>query len=381
MNAPDGQFDFDFCSGIYGYQTVSMTVYADEIRKEFQNRGCRFNEIGMRLWAQPDRGRKSTLGLILGTLCRYLIYPLKVKLLRKTDIVFIADSSDAGIFNFLSKRVKTVIYLHSLAYHEDEQVLGVESDLKDRLIRIASRIYKRPGLFNCDLIFTNSHSAKIDFQRFAGNHLKQEVVAAPYGLDTAFARKDSSLLRRELGIAQNTSVILSVAAPEIRKNINIVAQALERLDSRLNNWLWIHIGGLHPWVQGQISEKVRENSLMLDYVDFTKMPEYYSMASVFVLPTKYDPFGWPPHEAAACGCPVVVSDIAPLNEHLHDVAILVDPNSVEQVEEAIYRVLTEPELASELSAKGQMVRERFRWPKHGQVVLEAIQKLRDKQVT
>jgi glycosyltransferase involved in cell wall biosynthesis len=109
---------------------------------------------------------------------------------------------------------------------------------------------------------------------------------------------------------------------------------------------------------------------MLDYVDFTKMPEYYSMASVFVLPTKYDPFGWPPHEAAACGCPVVVSDIAPLNEHLHDVAILVDPNS-----------LTEPELASELSAKGQMVRERFRWPKHGQVVLEAIQKLRNKQVT
>jgi glycosyltransferase involved in cell wall biosynthesis len=376
MSAPNGQFDFDFCSGIYGFQAVSMSIFADEMRKEFQLRGCRYNEISMRLQGLLGRG---PLGFLAGILCRYLLYPLKVRLQRKTDVVFIADSANAGIFNLLPRRVKTVIFLHGLAYQEDKNVLGIEVDLKDRLIQLASRIFKRRGLLQCDLLFTSSVRGKQDFQRFAGKHLKQEVFIAPLGLDAQFVKTDCGDLHLQLGIAPETRVILSVAAADLRKNITTLIRALERLDSRLTDWIWIHIGGLHPSVRAQISQTVQNKSLLLEYVEFSGMPRYYSLADVFVLPTQYDTFCWPPHEAAACGCPVIVSNIAPLNENLRDVAIFVDPSSAEQVEEAIYRVLTEPELASVLSAKGLVVRERFTWSKTSEIVLAGICKLRNKQ--
>jgi glycosyltransferase involved in cell wall biosynthesis len=356
-----------------------MSVLSDSMRKEFERRGCRYNEISMRFGGWLGRG---IIGFIAGILCRYLLYPLKVRLQRKTDVVFIADSANAGIFNLLPKRVKTVVYLSGLAFQEDERLLGIEVDLKDRLIRLGSRIFKRRGLFLCDLLLTISDQVKRDFEHFAGKRLQQEVIAAPLGLAPEFERTDSSDLRRQLGIAPETKVILSVAAPYLSKNIGTLIQALERLDSRLAYWMWVHIGSLHPSVRVKISEKISNMALLLDYIEeFSDMPRFYSMADVFVLPTLYEGFGWPPLEAAACGCPVVVSNIAPLNENLRDVALFVDPTSAAELEEGIYRVLTEPELASELSAKGPVVRERFTWSKTSEIVLAGIHKLRNRQAT
>jgi glycosyltransferase involved in cell wall biosynthesis len=38
------------------------------------------------------------------------------------------------------------------------------------------------------------------------------------------------------------------------------------------------------------------------------------MARVFIFPSLAEGFGWPIIEAQACGCPVITTDVAPMNE-------------------------------------------------------------------
>ncbi len=54
----------------------------------------------------------------------------------------------------------------------------------------------------------------------------------------------------------------------------------------------------------------------------------------------------------ACGTPVITSDTSSLPEVVGDAGIMVDPNDVNGLAEAIYRVLSDGNLRDEMSRKG-----------------------------
>ncbi len=87
----------------------------------------------------------------------------------------------------------------------------------------------------------------------------------------------------------------------------------------------------------------------------------YSLASVFVYPSFFEGFGFPPLEAQACGAPVVASNRASLPEILGDSALLVDPWRVGELAEAIRAFLEGPALAEDYCARGAANVKRFPW--------------------
>ncbi len=361
--------EFDFCSGIYGFQAESMAVFADRMREEFNRRGICFNEIVLDLRKLPVG---NLLRPVFGVLCRYFLYPLKVRFRRKTKKVFIADAANAAIVNLLSPDIKSIIFLHGLAYQEDDRILGINIDLKDRIIQVASRIFKRPGLLKCDLILTNSIKGKEDFLKFIKGIEDKRVIVAPLGVAPEFRKTQSKTLAKKLHLKDGQKMILSVAAPDLRKNMEVLAKALEILNERYENWLWVHIGGLHPWVEKNIDPVVLKKTVRIKHVRHEEMPQYYSLADVFVLPTLYDTFGWPPLEAAACECPVVVSDIQPLSENLEDVGIFINPANSSEISGAIHKVLNDDVLPTYLENKSTIIKERFSWERTGDIVFNAI---------
>jgi glycosyltransferase involved in cell wall biosynthesis len=92
-----------------------------------------------------------------------------------------------------------------------------------------------------------------------------------------------------------------------------------------------------------------------------QLPSLYRSAEMLVFPSLYEGFGLPLLEAMACGTPVVTADTSALPEVAGDAALLVDPTSVEQIADAIERIVGDSLLREELREKGLVRAAQFSW--------------------
>jgi glycosyltransferase involved in cell wall biosynthesis len=92
-----------------------------------------------------------------------------------------------------------------------------------------------------------------------------------------------------------------------------------------------------------------------------KLPSLYRSAEALVFPSLYEGFGLPVLEAMACGTPVVTSNLSALPEVAGDAALLVDPTSVEEIADAIRRVLYDTALRQQLRERGLRQAAQFTW--------------------
>jgi glycosyltransferase involved in cell wall biosynthesis len=83
--------------------------------------------------------------------------------------------------------------------------------------------------------------------------------------------------------------------------------------------------------------------------------DWYARASVFTLPSRYEPFGLAALEAAMAGCALVLGDIPTLREIWDGAAIFVPPNEPEELVWALNTLAEDPEL---LSLLGGLARSR-----------------------
>ncbi len=96
-------------------------------------------------------------------------------------------------------------------------------------------------------------------------------------------------------------------------------------------------------------------------VDEADLPALYSAASCFAFASLYEGFGLTPLEAMACGAPVVCSDRTSLPEVVGSAGILVNPEDPDRIGAALTRVLTQPDVASDISARGLAHVRKFSW--------------------
>jgi len=83
-----------------------------------------------------------------------------------------------------------------------------------------------------------------------------------------------------------------------------------------------------------------------------QLPSLYKSARALVFASRYEGFGLPVVEAMACGTPVVTSNVAAMPEVAGDAGLLVSPNSVDEIGDAIQRVVRDQALHRQLSEKG-----------------------------
>ncbi len=111
----------------------------------------------------------------------------------------------------------------------------------------------------------------------------------------------------------------------------------------------IHTHDLHKYVR------------FLGFVSDETLAALYRLAAVFVFPSLYEGFGFPPLEAMASGTPVVASNLSSLPEVLGDAALLVDPYDANAIADAIRRVLLDDSLRRDLSARGLKKVQDYSW--------------------
>lgn len=108
------------------------------------------------------------------------------------------------------------------------------------------------------------------------------------------------------------------------------------------------------------------------YVDKATKWELLKNADVFVFPSFYEGFGIPVLEAQIAGVPVIASNTSSLPEILGNSALFTNPNQPEEIAEAIYKLIKNPELREDLVKKGYNNARRFSWNKCAEKTFEIM---------
>jgi mannosylfructose-phosphate synthase len=215
----------------------------------------------------------------------------------------------------------------------------------------------------------------------------EKLVAIPPGYDdTRFypvGSETRALLRRKFGF--EGKVILSLGRVARNKGYDLLVQAFAQVAAREPAArLHLAIGGdrLQPAEQAlvegcrQLAAElgVAERVSFSGFVPDSEMADLYRAADVFVLSSRYEPFGMTAVEAMACGTPVVVTTHGGLCRVLRFGIDGLFADTFDPLDLAItmLKPLQYPRLAARLSRRGaEAARRHFTWTGVTQQLLEA----------
>lgn len=221
---------------------------------------------------------------------------------------------------------------------------------------------------------------------------QQYQIGAPVvinGVDTSrFSTKlngKEAELKQRLGINGNY-VYLTIGGIEPRKNSLKLLQAFIEV-LRIHPQAQLIIAGgetlfdYEPY-RLQFFALVKQNqieigkSLILPGVMTDEdIPVLYRCADVFVFPSIKEGWGLVLLEAIASGLPIITSNIPPFTEFLNrDSALLVDPNSKEDITNAMLNIL-DKNLAQKLIDNSATIPEQYSWQKSAQIHLKHYARL------
>ena len=122
-------------------------------------------------------------------------------------------------------------------------------------------------------------------------------------------------------------------------------------------------------------KKLQAHVRILEPVNQAEKRALYHDSLALFFATKLEGFGFPVLEAQAQGTPVVASRIDSLPEITGDSALLVDPDDLTAMAEALHRIIFDHNLRKTLIEKGKQNVRNFSWEKTARDVLEIYQHL------
>lgn len=102
------------------------------------------------------------------------------------------------------------------------------------------------------------------------------------------------------------------------------------------------------------------------------LPALYRGARAVVLPSLFEGFGLPVLEAMACGVPVLASNRTSIPEVAGDGALLVDPESIDEIADGLTRVIGDSSLRARLVASGLQQAAKFSWDTTAQSIMTLL---------
>lgn len=237
---------------------------------------------------------------------------------------------------------------------------------------------------NAKKVITISHFSKSDIAKNYGISKEKITVAYPgYDLANYKVIRDEEKIKKikDSYRIDSDNYIIYIGTLQPRKNLIKLIESVARID----NLKLVIVGktngpGRSGWMYEDILARPKQLGIE-DRVIFTGFvpPEHLSYllsgATAFVLPSLYEGFGIPVVDAMACGVPVIVSNVSSLPEVVGSAGLLINPQSTDQIEQAIRTLVSDKKLRQKYSKEVLRQAERFSWDKMARTVKQVLEEV------
>jgi len=195
----------------------------------------------------------------------------------------------------------------------------------------------------------------ITVSKFAKKELSAKLKIPPDKIQPIYHGVDTSLFKpANQRVLKDKKYLLHISQYQPKKNVDRIVKAYKKLHNPKPNLVLIVPG---------YKKNIRDKNIILikNPKQSEELVKFYQEAAFFIFPSLHETFGMPILEAMACGCPVITSNITGCAEIAGNAALLVGPYSVEQIAEAMQRLIEDFQLRRKLYERGMEKIKQFTW--------------------
>ena len=277
---------------------------------------------------------------------------------KKTDIIYSRDSFSLYLLSFFKKNLVLELHtfpknllLHKRVFKKSKAIIVITDKLKELLIKKGIN--------------------------------KNKILVAPDGVDIEKFNIDISKeeARKKMNLPQDKKIVLYTGHLYEWKGAQILADASKLLD---NNTLIIFVGGTENDVKEFKNRNIdKKNLLILGYKPYSQIPYYLKASDILVLPnsgkTEISKDWTSPmkmFEYMASKRPIIASNLPSIREILNkNNAILVKPDSSEDLAQGIECILKDFDLSDKILRKAFKDVQKYSWLNRVKKILIFIKSL------
>lgn len=252
-----------------------------------------------------------------------------------------------------------VASLHQSFNQRANNILSVTKKNKNNLRHLyyflAKNIIEVPSINKARGLLAVSNSTRNEFIQ-SYKVPSKKIALARHGINTEFFRKRNNCrsLRQKWGIDDKEKVIMFSGFITPRKGVEYLLMALPKIKPIPR----LVIVGL--WRSEKYREQVlrllgpyRDRIIETGYLQDELMPDYYSMADLYVSTSLLEGFGLPLAEAIACQTPVVAMDAGAVAEVVGPGGLVLTTKDVKLLADTISALFIDPDLIEKMGIRGR----------------------------
>jgi len=213
-------------------------------------------------------------------------------------------------------------------------------------------------------ILADSQATARDLSKFYGTPSHKIHVVYP-GVDADPLQntlQDVQSIRAKYTLPERYFLFIGTLQP--RKNIERIVQAFIQWQSNHDDQeTALVLAGGQGWLFDQAWVEDVDNIILTGYIDEVDKSTLLHGSIALVFPTLYEGFGFPVIEAMHCGTPVIASTTSSLPELVGEAGLLVNPEDVNAITNAMTQYSTDDTLRQRMIEAGYQQAQQFTWDK------------------
>lgn len=304
----------------------------------------------------------------------------------ETRVLHVSSQNLASLLMIRKPSVPTIVTVHDIIPYllrDNPDLTSYRGVVDRRFDALAMRGLRRADYIVADSEFTRQsliRELSLPGDRIGVVHL---------GIDHQRFRPTPPLqqLLERYQLPAGRRFLIYVGSEDPRKNLKTLLNALALVHHERDDVDLIKVGRPHNQAEraSLISHAerigIRHAIHFLEDVPESDLPALYSLATICVMPSLYEGFGFPVLESMACGTPVVCSNAASLPELAGDAALQFAPgaDSHYRLALAINQILADQALERRLKYAGFEQAARFTWEHTTDRTLDAYARVTERK--